>query len=228
MGAQQPCCQGACQTAGLEKYYSVAKSMTGVEHCGECCMDPKKYKLYHFFEKNLTKATDDSPCKGFGFTKYDSTVTHGFGPVKMTLDLYDKPSEEPSFLADAQFVKDPVSCMKSKCPSQIAACTKDAKCSALIACAEKCKPGDSACVTACAKGNLDGAVLAMVSCAKTNGCFKSSTEAKLASSAPAQCKTDADCPCAYCMNDSSKKPPYFCHAQQPGVCCKTDKDCPGS
>merc|ERR1712072_139511 len=171
MGAQQPCCQGACQAAGLEKYYSVAKSMTGVEHCGECCMDPKKYKLYHFFEKNLTKATDDSPCKGFGFTKYDSTVTHGFGPVKMTLDLYDKPAEEPSFLADVQFVEDPVSCMKSKCPSQISKCMSDAKCNALLACAAKCAPSDSACIKACAKGGIDGAVLGMVMCAKKNGCF---------------------------------------------------------
>ena len=28
----------------------------------------------------------------FGFTKYDSTVTHGFGPISMTLDLYDLPN----------------------------------------------------------------------------------------------------------------------------------------
>lgn len=61
-------------------------------HCGECCMDPSKYSTYHIFEKNLTKATTDSPCSAFGFTLYDSTVTHGFGPIKMTLDLYDKPA----------------------------------------------------------------------------------------------------------------------------------------
>merc|ERR1711998_228507 len=42
------------------------------------------------------------------------------------------------------------------------------------------------------------------------------------------CKTDADCPCSYCMNDKSKTPPYQCHADMPGTCCKTDKDCPGS
>merc|ERR1711959_302120 len=92
--AQQPCCQGKCQTAGQEKYWSIAKSILGTKHCGECCMDPKEYKLYHLFEKNLTKSAVDSPCKSFGFTKYDSTVTHGFGPVKMTLDLYDKSSTE--------------------------------------------------------------------------------------------------------------------------------------
>ena len=33
------------------------------KHCGECCMNPKDYKLYHFFERNLTKSAVDSPCK---------------------------------------------------------------------------------------------------------------------------------------------------------------------
>merc|ERR1711966_147459 len=88
----EPCCKGACTTSGEEKYYSIASGIFGDHHCGECCMDPSKYNLYHFFEKNLTKAASASPCEGFGYTKYDSTVTHGFGPVKMTLDLYDKPS----------------------------------------------------------------------------------------------------------------------------------------
>jgi len=89
-----PCCVGACKVAGEEKYYSVAQSIFGTKHCGECCMNPKNYNLYHIFEKNLTHADNDSPCaKTFGYTKYDSTATHGFGPVKMTLDLYDLPSE---------------------------------------------------------------------------------------------------------------------------------------
>ena len=92
--AAQPCCQGACSKAGEEKYWSIAKSLFGTKHCGECCMDPSKYSLYHFFEKNLTKATStNSPCHEFGYTKYDSTVTHGAGPIKMTLDLYDLPTE---------------------------------------------------------------------------------------------------------------------------------------
>jgi hypothetical protein len=89
---EEKCCVGACKTG--EKYYSVAESILGTKHCGECCMDPKDYKLYHLFEKNLTKADNESPCAiTFGYTKYDSTVTHGFGPVKMTLDLYDLPTE---------------------------------------------------------------------------------------------------------------------------------------
>merc|ERR1712188_239502 len=79
-------------TVGEEKYWSIASGLFGGEHCGEACMNPKDYKLYHFFEKNLTKSDSDYPCRGFGYTVYDSTPTHGFGPVKMTLDLYDKPS----------------------------------------------------------------------------------------------------------------------------------------
>jgi hypothetical protein len=92
--ASTPCCQGACKEPGMEKYWSIAKGILGQSHCGEACMDPKKYNLYHFFEKNLTKAENTvTPCHDFGYTVYDSTPTHGFGPVKMTLDLYDKPKE---------------------------------------------------------------------------------------------------------------------------------------
>jgi len=43
-----------------------------------------------------------------------------------------------------------------------------------------------------------------------------------------QCTSDADCPCSYCMNDASKKPPFFCHAPKEGLCCTKDSDCPGS
>ena len=84
------CCVGACAPP-LQKYYSV-----DVKHgfCGECCMDPKDFDTFHRFEKNLTKATEPSPCKdqftptGTHYTQYDSTVTHGFLKWKMTLDLY--------------------------------------------------------------------------------------------------------------------------------------------
>lgn len=88
----EPCCQGACKTAGQAKYYSISRSLFGARHCGECCMDPKDYPTYHLFERNLTRATSSTPCAGFDFAKYDSTVTHGFGPIKMTLDLYDPSS----------------------------------------------------------------------------------------------------------------------------------------
>lgn len=61
--SQDPCCQGACKTPGQAKYWSIAKGILGTKHCGECCMDPKDYKLYHLFEKNLTKSDVDSPCE---------------------------------------------------------------------------------------------------------------------------------------------------------------------
>merc|ERR1712166_138380 len=95
VNGEPPCCQGKCAAAGQEKYWSIASSLGpfgGKKHCGECCIDPKNYNLYHFFEKNLTKSVVDSPCESFGFTKYDSTVTHGAGPIKVTLDLYDVPT----------------------------------------------------------------------------------------------------------------------------------------
>ena len=51
-------------------------------------MLPAHYSGFKIFEPNLTAAGDHT-CAGFGFPKYDNTVTHGFGPVSMTLDLYD-------------------------------------------------------------------------------------------------------------------------------------------
>jgi hypothetical protein len=81
--ADQPCCQ-AC-TEPQEKYYSIDKTHG---FCGECCMKPSSYSIFKIFEPGLTKATDNHPCADAKYTNYTSTVTHGFGPVKMTLDLY--------------------------------------------------------------------------------------------------------------------------------------------
>merc|ERR1719473_2443511 len=74
------CCT-AC-VAPLEKYYSIDKVHN---MCGECCMDPKDFWKYKIFEPGLTNATDNNPCAEAKFTDYQSTVTHGFGPVKMTI-----------------------------------------------------------------------------------------------------------------------------------------------
>ena len=88
--ADGPCCKSC--TPPLEKYFSV-----DVPHgfCGEACMDPSKFKIFKFFEKNLTKATDNTPCPeqftptGGHYTKYSSTVTHGIPHIlAVTLDLY--------------------------------------------------------------------------------------------------------------------------------------------
>ncbi len=88
----QPCCS-VCSDP-KNKYYSIASGLFGDKHCGECCMQDKDYTLYHFFEKNLLKADSATPCKDQGYSVYSTTVTHGFGPVKMTLDLYN-PDAKP-------------------------------------------------------------------------------------------------------------------------------------
>mmetsp|Transcript_16383 Transcript_16383/g.45322 ORF Transcript_16383/g.45322 Transcript_16383/m.45322 type:complete len:134 (+) Transcript_16383:77-478(+) len=93
VAAEQPCCQEKCSKAGEQKYWSIAESLFDKPHCGECCMNPSEYSLYHFFEKNLTKSMEDNPCEVRGYPKYDSTVTHGFGLVSITLDLYNLPDE---------------------------------------------------------------------------------------------------------------------------------------
>jgi len=80
----QGCCQ-TCTKAGEEKYYSVD---TKHGFCGEACMKPSQYPLYKIFEPGLKKATDNTPCADNKYHKYKETVTHGFGPIKMTLDLY--------------------------------------------------------------------------------------------------------------------------------------------
>ena len=86
------CCATCNATAGEEKYYSVAKNpMAGRQQCGESCIKPSDYNKFHLFEHNLTKAKDNTPCASFGFTDYLETDTHGFGPVKATLDMYKFP-----------------------------------------------------------------------------------------------------------------------------------------
>ena len=91
------CCTTCDASAGLAKYYSVASPLLSKhQQCGECCMDPKDFNKYHLFEKNLTKAASNTPCADFGFTSYLETDTHGFGPVKMTLDMYKFPAAAPT------------------------------------------------------------------------------------------------------------------------------------
>ena len=107
--ADQPCCKTCDQSAGLAKYFSIDKLHN---MCGECCMKPSDYPKYHLFEPGLKAANGtNTPCDDLSYPTYDSTVTHGFGPIKMTLDLYKptKPSRgtlrgaahAPSFIKDA-------------------------------------------------------------------------------------------------------------------------------
>jgi len=81
------CCE-ACAD-GKEKFYSVD---TKHDRCGECCMKPKLYWLYHLFESGLTKAEDENPCHELGYTEYETTEKHGFLFITSTLDKYKKPN----------------------------------------------------------------------------------------------------------------------------------------
>ncbi len=77
-------CCSSCPT-GTEKYYSIP--LFPKNRCGESCIDPKDYNKYHVFEPQLTKADTNTPCLDKGYTYY-TTEQHGFGPVKIGVDLY--------------------------------------------------------------------------------------------------------------------------------------------
>merc|ERR1712195_56573 len=85
----EKCCTDC--VAPQVKYFSV-----DVPHgfCGETCIRPRSFGLFHLFEKNLTRATDNNPCReqftpnGGHYTNYTSTVSHGGFGLKVTLDLY--------------------------------------------------------------------------------------------------------------------------------------------
>lgn len=89
--AMEPGCQDNCQAAGRRKYRSIASSMFGTTIGGKY---PSKYGLYQVFEKTLTATTEGNPGEERGYTKYDSTETHGFGPASMTWDVYVAPKVE--------------------------------------------------------------------------------------------------------------------------------------
>jgi len=93
--ADGPCCLNC--TLPLVKYYSVDHGPGHSPFCGETCIDPKKFALYHFFEKNLTLGSEEHPCHdqytqdGGRYAFYHSTVTHGVpGIFSVTLDLYSE------------------------------------------------------------------------------------------------------------------------------------------
>ena len=88
--ATEPCCK-SCELPKVKVFSTDAKH----GFCGEGCMDPKSFGLFHKFESNLTIAEDEHPCpeqwtplNDKQYTDYFSTVTHGLGPISMTLDLY--------------------------------------------------------------------------------------------------------------------------------------------
>lgn len=85
--------------AGKNKYMSVD---TTHNKCGESCMKDSLFWLYRIFEKNLKKATSATPCADLKFTKYYETQTHGFGPIKATVDLYDPATPTMEFEIPSQ------------------------------------------------------------------------------------------------------------------------------
>ncbi|CAE7917888.1 Gstm5 [Symbiodinium necroappetens] len=91
-----PCCK-ACELPKVKVFSTDAAH----GYCGEACMDPKNFNLFHKFEANLTIATEEHPCSkqwtplnDKQYTDYFKTVTHGFGPLSCTLDLY-APTDMP-------------------------------------------------------------------------------------------------------------------------------------
>ena len=43
-----------------------------------------------------------SPCRTRGFGNYSTTVTHGFGPVKITLDLYKRTASKLTLVSEKE------------------------------------------------------------------------------------------------------------------------------
>ena len=85
--SDEKCCE-VCTVEGEIKYYSID---TIFNRCGECCMNPDKYWIYHIFESGLTEAEVDNQCEVLGYSEYEKTETHGAMGITMTLDKYKKP-----------------------------------------------------------------------------------------------------------------------------------------
>ena len=78
---QEKCCISC--TLPAVKYYVIKNNK-----CGESCIDPKDYNKVKIFEPGLVLADSNTPCYDNTYNKYDTTVTHGFGALKATLDMY--------------------------------------------------------------------------------------------------------------------------------------------
>ena len=86
VSSEEMCCV-TCTVEPTKKYYSIDSIFN---RCGECCIDPDKYWIYHIFEPGLKEATVDHPCYEEGYTVYEKTETHGAMGVTVTLDKYKK------------------------------------------------------------------------------------------------------------------------------------------
>jgi hypothetical protein len=87
IATEDKCCE-TCTIEGTKKYYSIDYIFN---RCGECCIEPEKYWIYHIFEPGLKEATVENQCYEEGYTVYDVTETHGILGLTVTLDKYKKP-----------------------------------------------------------------------------------------------------------------------------------------
>jgi hypothetical protein len=83
--SKKKCCDTCPE--GTNKYYSLP--VLSKNHCGESCIKPEDYKKFKLLEPKLTKADSETPCFDKGFL-YEETEQHGFGPIKIDVDLYKK------------------------------------------------------------------------------------------------------------------------------------------
>jgi len=89
-----------------------------------------KYKL---FEPGLKKATMNNMCDSLNYTEYKETQTHGFGSIKMTVDLYKKhPKVSAATAASAG------RCCNSKCNNCMDPAAKPFCTASKDHCEEKC------------------------------------------------------------------------------------------
>jgi len=85
-----PCCI-SCEH-GKAKYFSIDNRF---DHCGESCIYTIGYPIFKLFEPGLLPATGNQTiCHEKGYTIYNETVTHGFWPISITVDLYNPLKEE--------------------------------------------------------------------------------------------------------------------------------------
>ena len=78
---KEKCCT-SCSLPAV-KYFTINNNK-----CGEACINPKDYSKIKIFEPNLELATSTTPCPDKSYTEYNTTVTHGIGSLKATLDMY--------------------------------------------------------------------------------------------------------------------------------------------
>lgn len=157
--------------------------------CGECCMNPKYFHLYKIFEPNLAGPVgeNETVCSEKNFPDYDSTVTHGFGPVKMTLDLFKPKKQEVVEVAAAACSADDQAVWTKQgsknFQDDMSTCGK--KCLGASDCVKKCVEGKekysdgcSACfgdLAHCTAKNcmfqcISGRSTACDNCVKSHGC----------------------------------------------------------